>query len=69
MLRGLHFEELARDPMRLAVEWTVVVQGLVSAELNASPPEAGDEDLFHDVLRSVFEAWRTPPVRSGGVPR
>ena len=58
-----------RDPMRLAVEWTLVAQGLVSAELNASPPEAQDEGVFRDVLRSLFEGWRTPPVRSGAVPR
>jgi AcrR family transcriptional regulator len=58
-----------RDPLRLAVEWTAVVQGLVSAELNASPPEAGDEAIFRDVLCSLVEGWRTPPVRSGPIPR
>lgn len=57
-----------RSPQMLALEWTLVVQGMVSAELNASPPEARDEAIFADILRTLFTGWRTPPVRSGGQP-
>lgn len=58
-----------RDAHRLALEWTLTVQGIVSAEMNLSPPGADDDALMEDTLCSLYEGWRARPLSAPGPKR
>lgn len=58
-----------RDARRIALEWTFTVQGIVSAELNQSPPGADDDTLVEDALRALYDGWRARPLSAAAPPR
>jgi AcrR family transcriptional regulator len=58
-----------RDARRLALEWTLAVQGIVSAELNHSPPGADDDAMVVDTLRALYAGWGAAPLGAGAASR
>lgn len=58
-----------RDARRLALEWTLAVQGIVAAELNLSPPGADDDALLEDTLRALYAGWGASPLSAAAATR